>query len=238
MNIAICDDNNDYINTLENYIDDLKVKNLEHDVFYSGEELLNEYKNNEANYDAIFMDMEMGELDGIETANLIRQFDRNVIIVFVTSHKKYMQRSFECMPFRFLIKPINFLDFKKVYNEICMKLEDDPETFIFLENKKRTRIYCSDIIFFESSSHWILIHTRDGKTHKTRKTMSELLETIEKSTFIRVHRAFAVNLKHVYQIEVNDVIMHHYSDPIPISRTYKKELSDEFLNFKERKYLL
>lgn len=66
MNIAICDDNNDYINTLENYIDDLKVKNLEHDVFYSGEELLNEYKNNEANYDAIFMDMEMGELDGIE----------------------------------------------------------------------------------------------------------------------------------------------------------------------------
>ena len=95
MNIAICDDNNDYINTLENYIDDLKVKNLEHDVFYSGEELLNEYKNNEANYDAIFMDMEIGELDGIETANLIRQFDRNVIIVFVTSHKKYMQRSFE-----------------------------------------------------------------------------------------------------------------------------------------------
>ena len=100
MNIAICDDNNDYINTLENYIDDLKVKNLEHDVFYSGEELLNEYKNNEANYDAIFMDMEMGELDGIETANLIRQYDRHVIIVFVTSHKKYMQRSFQCMPFR------------------------------------------------------------------------------------------------------------------------------------------
>ena len=134
MNIAICDDNNDYINTLENYIDDLKVKNLEHDVFYSGEELLNEYKNNEANYDAIFMDMEMGELDGIETANLIRQFDRNVIIVFVTSHKKYMQRSFQCMPFRFLIKPINFSDFEEVFREVCIKLDDDPETFIFLEN--------------------------------------------------------------------------------------------------------
>lgn len=238
MKIAICDDNMKYISTVEDYLDKMKSSKIEHDVFMSGEELLREYERNEADYDAIFLDMEMAGLDGIETANYIRQIDKHVIIVFVTSHKKYMQRSFECMPFRFLIKPIDFLDFRKAYNEICMKMEDDPETFIFLENKKRTRIYCSDIIFFESSSHWILIYTRDGKTHRTRKTMSELLETIEKSTFIRVHRAFAVNLKHVYQIEENDVIMHHYSEPIPISKTYKKELSDEFLNFKERKYLL
>ena len=238
MNIAICDDNNDYINTLENYIDDLKVKNLEHDVFYSGEELLNEYKNNEANYDAIFMDMEMGELDGIETANLIRQFDRNVIIVFVTSHKKYMQRSFQCMPFRFLIKPINFSDFEEVFREVCIKLDDDPETFIFLENKKRTRIFCSDIIFFESSAHSILIYTRDGKVHKTRKSMTELQETIEKSTFVRVHRAFVINLRYIHQISELEVVMHHYDNPIPVSRTYNKDLEDMFLNFKERKYLL
>ena len=238
MNIAICDDNNDYINTLENYINDLKVKNLEHDVFYSGEELLNEYKNNEANYDAIFMDMEMGEFDGIETANLIRQFDRNVIIVFVTSHKKYMQRSFQCMPFRFLIKPINFSDFEEVFREVCIKLDDDPETFIFLENKKRTRIFCSDIIFFESSAHSILIYTRDGKIHKTRKSMTELQETIEKSTFVRVHRAFVINLRYIHQISELEVIMHHYDNPIPVSRTYNKDLEDMFLNFKERKYLL
>ena len=238
MNIAICDDNNDYINTLENYIDDLKVKNLEHDVFYSGEELLNEYKNNEANYDAIFMDMEMGELDGIETANLIRQYDRHVIIVFVTSHKKYMQRSFQCMPFRYLIKPINFSDFEEVFREVCIKLDDDPETFIFLENKKRTRVFCSDIIFFESSAHSILIYTRDGKVHKTRKSMTELQETIEKSTFVRVHRAFVINLRYIHQISELEVIMHHHNQPIPVSRTYNKDLEDMFLNFKERKYPL
>ena len=237
MNIAICDDNNDYINTLENYIDDLKVKNLEHDVFYSGEELLYEYKNNEANYDAIFMDMDMGELDGIETANFIRQYERHVIIVFVTSHKKYMQRSFQCMPFRFLIKPINFSDFEEVFREVCIKLDDDPETFIFLENKKRTRVFCSDIFFFESSAHSILIYTRDGKVHKTRKSMTELQETIEKSTFVRVHRAFVINLRYIHQISELEVIMHHHNQPNPDSRTYNKDLEDKFMNFKERKYL-
>ncbi len=238
MKIAICDDNMEYVNKVEDYLDKLKTSKLEYDVFMSGEELLREYERNEADYDAIFLDMEMTGLDGIETANHIRQLDKHVIIVFVTSHKKYMQRSFQCMPFRFLIKPINFSDFKEVFQEVCIKLDDDPETFIFLENKKRTRIFCSDIIFFESSAHSILIYTRDGKVHKTRKSMTELQETIEKSTFVRVHRAFVINLRYIHQISELEVVMHHYDHPIPVSRTYNKDLEDMFLSFKERKYLL
>lgn len=238
MNIAICDDNINYINTVENYLDKLKISKLEYDIFMSGEELIYTYENDGANFDAVFLDMEMGKLNGIETANLIRQIDKHVIIIFVTSHKKYMQRSFQCMPFRFLIKPINFNDFEKILREVCIKLEDEPETFIFLENKKRTRIFCSDIIFFESNAHSILIYTRDGKVHKTRKSMTELQETIQKSTFVRVHRAFVINLRYIHQISELEVIMHHYDQPIPVSRTYNKDLEDMFLNFKERKYLL
>ncbi len=238
MNIAICDDSMEYVNTLENYIDTMRVKNLNHDVFYSGEALLDVYQKDVANYDAIFLDMEMEGLDGIETANFIRQMDRHVIIVFVTSHTKYMQRSFECMPFRFLTKPLGLAEFEKVFHEVCIKLEDDPETFIFLENKIRTRIFCSDIIFFESSAHSILIYTRDGTVHKTRKTMTELLASIQNSTFFRVHRAFVINLRYIHQITELKVILHHHTKPIPVSRTYTKDLEDAFLHFKERKYLL
>lgn len=238
MKIAICDDNMEYINTIENYIDQMKISKLEYDVYMSGEELLREYQQNDADYDALFLDMEMGELDGIETANRIRKIDKHLIIVFVTSHKQYMQKSFECMPFRFLIKPVKFQDFKRTFGEVQTKLDDSPETFIFLENKKRTRLYCSDIVFFESNSHWIMIHTRDGKVHKTRKTMAELLEIVDNSTFVRVHRAFAVNLMHIHQIAEAEIIMHHCEKFIPLSKTFKKELSDGFLNYKERKYLL
>ena len=68
--------------------------------------------------------------------------------------------------------------------------------------------------------------------------MTELQETIEKSTFVRVHRAFVINLRYIHQISELEVIMHHYDNPIPVSRTYNKDLEDMFLNFKERKYLL
>ena len=237
MKIAICDDNIDSINIIENYIQNLNTRNVECDAFESGEDLIFAYDNNER-YDVVFLDMEMKELNGIETANIIRNLDRYVIIIFVTSHTKYMLKSFECEPFRFLVKPITEQSFIKVYKELCIKLKDRPETVVFLENRNRTRIFCDDIIFFESYSHWIIIHTKDNQSHKIRKTMSEIINTFDNLTFIQVHRSFVVNINYILKIYDSSVIMHYYDVPIPVSRTFKKDLDNKFINHKERKYLL
>lgn len=237
MNIAICDDNAQYIRTIEDYIGKLNNKGLEYDIYYSGEKLLASLKN-DTGYDAILLDMEMSGLDGIKTADRIRLTDKHVIIVFVTSHTKYMQESFRCAPFRFLIKPLKFEDFKKVCEEIRAKLDDEPETFVFFENKKRTRVFASEIVFLECSAHSIFVHMRDGIVHKIRKSMDELLNAVPKSTFVRVHRGFVVNLFYIYKISDTSVTMHCYDKTIPIGRTYAKNLEDAFLNFKERKYLI
>ena len=238
MKIAICDDNRDYINLFESYINRIKAKGLSHDVFFSGEELLYAYKNNQADYDVIFLDMEMNGMDGIDTAIKIREGDKHVIIVFVTSHTKYMQKSFVCLPFRFLVKPLAFEDFQKVYSELCERLKENPETFIFLENKKRTRIYCDDIVFFESNAHSLLIHLKNGQTHKTRKTMSELLDILNSNNFVRVHRAYVVNLSHIFQISQLSLKMHYYEHSVPVSRSHKDNLEEMFINFKERRFVL
>ncbi len=238
MKFAICDDNREYINKTEAYIDKLKDERVDYDIYYSGEELLFQYENNKADYDAIFLDMEMEKINGIETADKIRRIDKHVIIVFVTSHTKYMQESFKCSPFRFLVKPVEFEDFKKVYYEILLKISENEETFVFLENKKRKRIFCSDIVFMESSAHSIIIHTRNGETHKIRKTMNELIKEINPEKFARTHRAYVVNLDYVYQISENEISLHSYSAPVHLSKSYKKEFEYKFLHYKERKYLL
>ena len=55
-----------------------------YDVFYNGEQLVEVYKEHSANYDVSFLDIEMEKLNGIETANTIREFDEHVIIIFIT----------------------------------------------------------------------------------------------------------------------------------------------------------
>lgn len=86
MKIAICDDDMNCINKIENYIEKIDRNNAECDAYQNGERLVQAFKTGAEQYDVIFLDMEMEKLNGIETANLIREVDEHVIIVFVTSH--------------------------------------------------------------------------------------------------------------------------------------------------------
>ena len=94
MRIALCDDSRQYLSVLESYADRITQVKIECDVFESGEELVKMFERHGSLYDAVFLDMEMGGMNGLDTANMIRSKDRYAVIFFVTSHKKYMQESF------------------------------------------------------------------------------------------------------------------------------------------------
>lgn len=236
LTLAICDDSMNYINTLEDYIDEIDAS-VYYDVFQSGEELLHAYENNDFRYDAILLDMEMRVLDGIETANRIREIDKYVIIVFITSHTKYMQRSFECEPFRFLVKPISSADIKKLFSEISSKLSRTRTTFVFSENRNIVRLFCDDIIYFESQSHIVWVNTKDTK-YKTCIPLSEVYKKLDPEMFFRVHKSFVINLNSIKEIRESDVILYGCDKAIPVSRTYKKAFVSAFINSKERKYMI
>ena len=166
MKVAICDDNINHISIIENYINKFKKTAVECDAYTSGEELVYSYRDKKERYDVIFLDMEMEQLNGIETANLIRDMDEHVIIVFVTSHTEYMRESFKCSPFRFLVKPVDDEEFETVFYDISKKLSKQRKVFAFTENKAKVRLYCDDIIYCESQDHWIWIHTISIFFHK------------------------------------------------------------------------
>lgn len=141
IKIAICDDDVKYINILEKYIYKASENNVECNAYQSGENLLNAYKNNAKRYDVVFLDMEMKEIGGIETANLIRELDEHVIIVFVTSHTKYMQESFKCLPFRFLVKPVGYDEFKEVFGDIQKSYQRIKKHMCLHQTKKTTEFF-------------------------------------------------------------------------------------------------
>ncbi len=238
MIVAICDDSLEVLSEIDAALKAIYKEEIKTKLFQSGEELVREYENERLSFDVIFLDIEMEGMDGIETANFIRRIDKEVLIIFVTSHKKHMQRSFVCQPFRFLLKPVKTKELTQVCLDINRKLAEAPGTFIFTEEKQHVRLFCDDILFFESRGHSIIIHKKDGKTHKIRKTMRGLLEIIDKSRFCQVHRAYVVNLNYIHQIRNAELLLYEYNKPLPISRTYKNEFSGRFLGFEERKYLL
>lgn len=231
--IAICDDNLAACNTIEDFIYKIKPCNIECDVYQDGQELVYAYEKNKERYDIIFLDIEMNELDGIKAAALIREMDEHVIIVFITNHSKYMKDSFKCLPFRFIEKPIQFDEFREVFNDASKKLSKKRKTLAFTENKTKIRLYCDDIIYCESQAHWIKIHTKDH-TYKICKSMPALLDMLDRDILYRTHNSYIINFKYVKSIDGNEVELYHCDEKIPISRQYKKNIITEFTNFTER----
>lgn len=235
MKVAICDDNINHISIIENYINKFKKTAVECDAYTSGEELVYSYRDKKERYDVIFLDMEMEQLNGIETANLIRDMDEHVIIVFVTSHTEYMRESFKCSPFRFLVKPVDDEEFETVFYDISKKLSKQRKVFAFTENKAKVRLYCDDIIYCESQDHWIWIHTKE-KVYKICKSLTELHGQLDKEMFCRVHKSFIINFLYIKSIKNNDAELYYCDKPVPISRSYKKEVLEEYTNFLERDF--
>ena len=233
MKVAICDDNINYISIIENYINKFKKDAVECDAYTSGEDLVYSYRDKKERYDVIFLDMEMGQLNGIETANIIREIDEHVIIVFVTSHTEYMRESFKCSPFRFLVKPVDDEEFETVFYDICKKLSKIKMVFAFSENKTKVRLFCDDIICCESQGHWIWIYTKE-QTYKLRKSMNELYEKLDKNMLYRVHKSFIVNFHYIKLIKENDIELYHFNKTVPISRSYRKMTLEDYTNFVER----
>jgi len=235
MKIAICDDNVNHINIIENYIDKFKKTSVECDAYTSGEKLVYAYREKKERYDVIFLDMEMEQLNGIETANHIREFDEHVIIVFITSYTEYMRDSFKCTPFRFLVKPVADEEFETVFYDISKKLSKQRKVFAFAENKAKVRLYCDDIIYCESQDHWIWIHTKE-KVYKICRTLTELHNQLNKEMFCRVHKSYIINFLYIKSIKDNDAELYHCDHPVPISRSYKKTVIEEYTNFLERDF--
>ena len=237
MRIAICDDDERCVETASQYLDKIGKADFEYDTFPSGEDLLKVYRKSGCVFDVIFLDMEMEQLNGIETANHIRELDEHVIIVFVTSHTEYMRESFKCSPFRFLVKPVDEEEFETVFYDINKKLSKQRKVFAFTENKARIRLYCDDIIYCESQDHWIWIHTKE-QTYKICKTLTDLHESLDKEIMYRVHKSFIINFQYIKSIKENDIQLYHCDKLIPISRLYKKDVLREYTNFIERDFYI
>ena len=96
MNIAICDDNQEHINIIESYILNQYMPDISTDAFYSGEELVKSYNEGYGNYDVIFLDMEMGRLNGIDTDSHIRLLIHAIDPKYDTDGLYFLDATWEC----------------------------------------------------------------------------------------------------------------------------------------------
>lgn len=110
--IAICDDEKPFRDSVKKFVEKyLCEKNISYDIdtFASGKELL-ELGIELVQYDIIFLDINMDEIDGIVTAQKIREYSSEVYIVFVTAYIDYSLEGYKVDAARYLLKNNTYFD--------------------------------------------------------------------------------------------------------------------------------
>jgi DNA-binding LytR/AlgR family response regulator len=163
--------------------------------------------------DAVLVDVEMPEMNGIDAVRLIAEKNIFPVVVFITGHAGFAAEAFELSSCDYVLKPYTEqrieAAIEKIRIEIYRRKRDaeKSETFNRLFNKLniKTRagflfIEMTDIVFLESNGRKCTIHCVDEKAHEIPRYLSDIERRLDPRMFFRAHHSYLINLKNVIRI--------------------------------------
>lgn len=228
LNIAICDDENTICNQLEDILYNVTTRyniKINIDIFFNAESLY-EKLNHNAHYNLIFLDIELGNMSGVDLGRKIREDMNNqsTQIIYISSKTSYAMELFSVRPLNFLIKPLTTEKVDKVFNIFLNLINTSVELFTYNKNKKEYSFLISDIIYFESDTRQINIYTKD-EIDTFYGGLKEIHKKLKDFGFIFIHRSYLININQVKVFKYDKVTLLDETI-INISQTYRKNVRD------------
>ena len=224
MKIAIVDD--------EAYWRDLMRKeilrydidhDMEIDVYQSGEK----YLESGVHYDLSFVDVEMPGTDGFETISKARRNNPEGIYAFLTTHVEMSRKGYMVNAFRYIDKT-KPEELEEAIHHARILLGRNRKIEVIAINDGPRKVVLKNIIYIETESYYINIHTRHGVI-KCRNTMQDIEDMLPTDYFSRCHKAFIVNLDEVTHMDERIVYLSDGSN-IEVSKRKKSQFKKDYLN--------
>ncbi len=234
FHIAVCDDEAYFRNRerelIEQYMDS-RGFSCTIDLYASGKELLDR-ADAALPYDAVFLDISMEEVDGIQTAEGIRRLSGTVCIVFVTAYITYALEGYKVGAVRYLLKEEGNLEnaLKECLDTIAERLNTEETVCEFDFQGGKKRIPADAILYVESRLHRVLFFVmEDGiKEYSRYDRLDEVEKELRQYGFCRVHQSFLVNMKYVNGVERYKVTMENGTE-VSVSKKYYKDVEKEYI---------
>ena len=227
MKVAICDDEivsrNEIASLLKLY---RKQKRLEiiSDTYDSGQKLLT----SKLDYDIIFMDFQMKDIDGIETSRKIREANKDCTIIFISAYPMAAIDTFEVNTFRFITKPIDQNKLFKALDDYVASIDHDN----LLTLKTHDGIWTmkmSEIIYAEANGKHTCVRT-SSKTYDVHIHLKSIEARLPESKFIRCHRAYVVGFQHIKN-HTNEEILFYNGEKADIGKKYLTQFKTAFQDY-------
>jgi DNA-binding LytR/AlgR family response regulator len=191
---------------------------IEIEEFSDGRELISGYS---PRFDLIILDIEMKDLNGMKTAEKIRETDMRVLIVFLTHMSGYAIRGYAVQASDYILKPLSYELFAGKMKEWIRRIEHSREkSTLIVSGEETIKLSTDHIYYLEVIGHRLIYHTDQGEIEVWGKLKTAEEELAGKG-FAMCNKCYLVNLKHVQKITKNQVLVG--PDSLIISRPRKKD---------------
>ncbi len=199
-------------------------------------------------YDAIFLDVRMPDLDGVELARVLRRFSEPPQLVFVTAYDTAAVDAFELHALDYLRKPVSRVRVEEALDRVVTAVDagrqeadnggarrpahpptDSEMVAVAGVRTGSTRLIArSSILYIQSHGDFVRIVTEDGR-YLLRATLVEIERRWEQFGFVRVHRQYVANLPKAVELrpQLGGTAELAFADgqTIPIARRHAAELA-------------
>lgn len=236
LHIAICDDEQYYLEKIERLLQEQLIQQgisiFKLDTYLSGEILLADSEA-VARYQAIFLDINMPDINGLKVAEKIREQCPNILLIFITAFIDYALEGYKMEAIRYLVKDMLEEMLPECVEAIIKKLylQAQRMKYNFIEGKKALPV--DRIYFIESQKHKLIFNVHAVK--QKQYSLYDKLDNIEKGLaeygFLRIHKSYLVNTMYIedicnYKVKMQDGRL------LPVPRAKFQKVKEQYYEIK------
>lgn len=236
--VIICDDDAMALRQTRRFLTDsmhLWGEEMEIMTYTDAESLVKRIRSESERTDILILDIDMPHMSGMEIAKLIRDEERDVILIFLTAHDEFVYLSFQYAPFRYIRKEYMREELPSAMKAALAKLRARRSSFVCLKTQDGERtVKISDITHFQMENRRMCVHLLQGGVYLVWKKLKEFKAEIDAKddAFVQVHSGCVVNLRHVRTRRNGMVVLDGAEETeIPISRRRQREVSETISNY-------
>lgn len=202
MQIAVVDDEQNYIEEIKCFCREYRAQGqdaVQVSSFSNGQAFLDTFE--AGLYQLVFMDIFMEGMNGVDTAQKMREKDHSCFLVFLTSSTDYMPDAFACHAFDYVVKPFNRQRIVQVLSDVQKHLPELPPYIEITSGRQTVPLLLSDIVSVVSAGHYLDICTQDGTHVRSRMTVDRFLQLANNdSRFLSANRGILVNADYIDEL--------------------------------------
>lgn len=158
----------------------------------------------QAQFDLIFMDIQMPHVNGLDAAHRLREIDPTVALVFVTSLARYAINGYEVSALDYILKPLTYdafyLKMQKVVRYCRKQQQSRQQTLMLSTADGEVHLPVRELMYVEISAHTLVYHTAE-QSYASYGTLKQIEKELLPFGFFRCNSCYLINLQYVQKVD-------------------------------------